>query len=179
MPLNKQMTSIREIPKIRLTVKHISQTAAFYNFFGSLGISANNERNPIFGEVREYRGQIGDLPMTRYEKFNEMTFEAYCKKAIDNAVKKERQKKAARGKSEQSRSVLTDSVLYALSVENAGTEQDEEPCCVFHMREMDFPICDPKLSDALSYLMPRDRETVGRRRKAAMVRLRKLMENSA
>lgn len=141
--------------------------------------------------------------MTRYEKFNEMTFEAYCKKAIDNAVKKERQKKAARGKLEQSLSALTDSVLYALSVENKDTEQNEEPCCVFHVREMDFPICDSKLSAALSYLMPRDREivllyffkglkdadiaplvhtsrsTVGRRRKAAMVRLRELMENSA
>lgn len=141
--------------------------------------------------------------MTRYEKFNEMTFEAYCKKAIDNAVKKERQKKAARSKLEQSLSVLTDSVLYALSVNNEATEQVEEPCCVFHVRDMDFPICDPKLSAALSYLMPRDREivllyffkglkdadiaplvhisrsTVGRRRHAAMVRLRELMENSA
>lgn len=141
--------------------------------------------------------------MTRYEKFNEMTFEAYCKKAIDNAVKKERQKKAARGKLEQSLSVLTDSVLFALSVENEGTEQGEEPCCVFRVQEMDFPICDLKLSDALTYLMHRDREivllyffkglkdaniaplvymsrsTVGRRRKAAMVRLRELMENSA
>ena len=141
--------------------------------------------------------------MTRYEKFNEMMFEAYCKKAIDNAVKKERQKKAVRGKLEQSLSGLTDSVLYALSVDNEDTEQDEEPSCVFHVREMVFSICDLKLSAALSYLMPRDREivllyffkglkgtdiapllhmsrsTVGRRRQAAMVRLRELMENSA
>ena len=39
--------------------------------------------------------------MTRYEIFNEMLFEAYCKKAITNAVKKERYKKAARGRIEQ------------------------------------------------------------------------------
>ncbi len=35
--------------------------------------------------------------MTRFEKFNEVIFESYCKKSVSNAIKKERQKKAARG----------------------------------------------------------------------------------
>lgn len=30
--------------------------------------------------------------MTRFELFNEIMFEAYCKKAVSNATKKERQK---------------------------------------------------------------------------------------
>ena len=33
---------------------------------------------------------------TRYEAFNEVTFEAYIKSAIDKAILKERMKKAAR-----------------------------------------------------------------------------------
>ena len=44
--------------------------------------------------------------MSRFEKFNEMLFESYCKKAVSNAAKKERQKKAARGLMEQSLSEL-------------------------------------------------------------------------
>ena len=141
--------------------------------------------------------------MTRYEQFNEMTFEAYCKKAISNAILKERQKKAARGKLEQSLSALTDADLYALSKEDESADQTGEPCRVFHVGEMDFPVYDEKLGLALSYLMPKDREivllyffkeltdaevaplvhmsrsTVARRRKAAMERLRELMENTA
>ena len=35
--------------------------------------------------------------MTRFEKFNEMLFESYCKKSVSNAIKKERQRKAAKG----------------------------------------------------------------------------------
>ncbi len=34
----------------------------------------------------------------RYERFNEITFEAYCKKAIDRAILKVRQRQAARSK---------------------------------------------------------------------------------
>lgn len=50
--------------------------------------------------------------MTRFEQFNEMMFDAYCKKAVSNAAKKERQQKAARGLMEQSLSELTDAILY-------------------------------------------------------------------
>ena len=32
--------------------------------------------------------------MTRFELFNEIMFEAYCKKAVSNATKKECQKKS-------------------------------------------------------------------------------------
>lgn len=140
---------------------------------------------------------------TRYEVFNETTFEAYCKKAVENAIKKERSKKAARGKLEVSLSTLTDAALYTLPTEDDGNNTPEEPCRTFCVREMLFPIYDPKLSQALSYLMPKDREiillhffkgltdakvaalihtsqaTVFRRRKAAMKRLRELMEHYA
>lgn len=140
---------------------------------------------------------------SRYETFNEMTFEAYCKKAVENAIKKERNKKTARGKLELSLSALTDAALCTLPIEDDRNSTPEEPCQIFHIREMLFPIYDPKLSQALSYLLPKDREiillhffkgltdakvaalihtsqaTVFRRRKAAMKRLRELVENYA
>ena len=37
---------------------------------------------------------------SRYERFNEITFEAYCKAAINNAVLKVRQRRAQREKRE-------------------------------------------------------------------------------
>ena len=138
--------------------------------------------------------------MTRYEIFNEMLFEAYCKKAIINAVKKERYKKAARGRIEQPLSTLTDAMLYTLAAPEEETDRPEEPFQVFRFQNRSFPIYDRKLGAALSYLMPRDREivllyyyaglkdkavaplvhlsqaTVCRRRNAAIKRLRELME---
>lgn len=141
--------------------------------------------------------------MTRFEKFNEMIFESYCKKSIGNAIKKERKKKAARGQIEQPFSMLTDTVLYALSAVNEETSQTEKPCQIFRIQEMNFPIYNQKLSWALSHLMPKDREiillyffkglkdakvallvhmsraTVARRRKVAINRLRELMEDFA
>ena len=98
--------------------------------------------------------------MTRFEKFNEMLFESYCKKSVSNAIKKERQRKAAKGKVELSLSALTDAVLYALSTENDGTGQPEKPCRIFNVQGMDIPIYHEKLSQALSYLMPQDREII-------------------
>lgn len=140
--------------------------------------------------------------MTRFELFNEMRFESYCKKSVSNATNKERQRKTTRGKLERSLSVLTDAVLYALSTENDETSQPEKPCQIFIAQGMNIPICHEKLAQALAYLMPKDREiillyffkglkdakvaslvhmsrpTVARRRKAAMKRLRELMEDS-
>lgn len=130
-----------------------------------------------------------------------MTFEAYCKKAVGNAVKKERGRKTARGKLEVSLSTLTDAALYTQPIEDDGDSTLEEPYRTFRFQEMLFPIYDPKLSQALSYLLPKDREiillhffkgltdakvaalvhtsqaTVFRRRNAAMKRLRELVES--
>lgn len=140
--------------------------------------------------------------MTRFEKYNEITFESYCKRSIKNAIKKERQKKAERGQLEQPFSMLTDAVLYALTAENEEPSLAENPCQIFCVQGTNFPIYNQRLSWALSHLMPKDREivllyffkglkdanvaplvhmsrvTVSRRRKAAMKRLRELMEDS-
>lgn len=140
--------------------------------------------------------------VSRFEIFNEIIFEAYCKKAVSNATKKERQKKSKRGQMEQSLSALTDAALYSLAAESDEAEQPEESCQTFYVQGMNIPVYDPKLSKALTYLMPKDREiillyyfkglkdikiaplvsmsvsTVSRRRRAATKRLRELIENT-
>lgn len=139
--------------------------------------------------------------MSRFEIFNEIMFEAYCKKAVSNATKKERQKKSKRGQMEQSLSTLTDAALYSLATGSDEAEQPEQSCQTFHVQGMNIPVYDPKLSKALSYLMPKDREiillyyfkrlkyaqiaplvhisasAVSRRSRAATKRLRELIEN--
>ena len=184
-------------------VTHFQKLSLYITFSEVLGVPANNEQNPIFSDIRDRKADgIGDLLMTRFEKFNEMLFESYCKKSIGNAVKKEREKKAVRGQLELPISVLTDAVLYALSTQNDETSQLEKPCQIFNVQGMNVPIYHEKLSQALSHLMPKDREiillyffkglkdarvaslvhmsrpTVARRRKAAMKRMRELMEES-
>lgn len=141
--------------------------------------------------------------MKRFERFNEMVFESYCMKSVLNAIKKERNRKDARGEVEQSLSTLTDAMLYALSTEDDEMIQAEKPHQIFCIHGRNIPIYDPKLSCALSHLMPADREivllyffreltdekiaslvhmsrpTVSRRRKAATRRLRELMEDTS
>ena len=141
--------------------------------------------------------------MKRFERFNEMIFESYCMKSVLNAIKKEQNRKDARGEVEQSLSTLTDAMLYALSTEDDEMIQAEKPHQIFCIHGRNIPIYDPKLSCALSHLMPADREivllyffreltdekiaplvhmsrpTVSRRRKAATRRLRELMEDTS
>ena len=141
--------------------------------------------------------------MKRFERFNEMIFESYCMKSVLNAIKKERNRKDARGEVEQSLSTLTDAMLYALSTEDDEMIQAEKPHQIFCIHGRNIPIYDPKLSCALSHLMPADREivllyffreltdekiaplvhmsrpTVSRRRIAATRRLRELMEDTS
>lgn len=139
--------------------------------------------------------------MKRFERFNELIFESYCMKSVLNAINKERERKDVRGEVEQSLSTLTDAMMYALSTENDEMIHVEKPYQFFCVLGVNIPIRDPRLSHALSHLMPADREiillyffrkltdekiaplvhmsrpTVSRRRKAATRRLRELMED--
>ncbi len=84
--------------------------------------------------------------MKRFERFNEMVFESYCMKSVLNAIKKERNRKDARGEVEQSLSTLTDAMLYALSTEDDEMIQAEKPYQIFGVYGGNIPIYDPKLS---------------------------------
>jgi len=139
---------------------------------------------------------------TKYEVFNEVTFEAYIKSAIDKSILKERLKKTERCQLEQSYSALTDTKLYELSKEDAEISHVERNCQMFQVRGINVSVYSEKLGQALSYLMPRDREiillyffvgantkaiahalnidptTVQRHRKAAIRKLRDYLEDS-
>lgn len=97
---------------------------------------------------------------TRYETFNEIAFESYCKKAVGNAIKKERSRKNARGKLELPLSVLTDAALYALSPENEEINRAETNCRIFQVQEVKIPVYGEALGQALSCLLPKDREII-------------------
>ena len=53
-----------------------------------------------FSRILGYETGKRSTQMGRYEDYNEMLYEAYCKAAIDNAILKEQMKKAARSRAE-------------------------------------------------------------------------------
>lgn len=131
-----------------------------------------------------------------------MAFEVYCKTSIDNAIMQERKRKAARAKWEQSFSTLPDAALYSIGRLDPEMDAAEIEPVVFHVRGRRVLVNDTKLGQALSLLLPRDREivilryfvgmreeriarelkisraTVNRRLRNAETRMRTLMEES-
>lgn len=97
---------------------------------------------------------------TPYEMFNEITFESYVKAAIDKSILKERLKKRERDKWEKPYSSLTGAMLDALSYVDAGIDRAEKYCRVFHVQGTDSPVYDERLGQAISILMPKDREII-------------------
>ena len=138
---------------------------------------------------------------TRYERFNELIFESYCKTCIDNAIAKERKRKYILAQRERSISALTDAELYMLSKDQKEFEKVEEEHENFFVRGNTFQVQDPRIGQAISYLLPRDREiillyyfaemnddeianelrisraTVQRRRTLAKLKLKELLED--
>lgn len=137
---------------------------------------------------------------TRYERYNEITFDAYCKAAVDKAILKERLKKAARGQKEQSLSMLTGEDLPAVSLEELEQGFSESAGQSFRVLDEVIQVNDLKLGPALSCLLPQERaiillryfrdmrdgkiasrlgmahSTVHRKRKRAEAKLRMLLE---
>lgn len=138
---------------------------------------------------------------THYEQFNELTFEAYIKSAVDKSVLKARAKQAARSEKEQPFSTLADAVLYTLAAEETEVGRAEMDCEVFDVRGIKIPVYGQNLGQALRHLLLKDREiilpyfffglddlriskvigigrsTVQRRRKAAIEKMRIYLED--
>lgn len=138
--------------------------------------------------------------MGRYEDYNEMLYEAYCKAAIDNAILKARQKKTAHGQLVSSLSDLSDADLFTLA-EVQEPEPLDKPS-TYHIQGQTIQVRDQKLGQALSSLLPKDREilllyyflglrdeavakrlnmsraTVQRRREKAQKKLKTILEES-
>ena len=96
--------------------------------------------------------------MGRYEDYNEMLYEAYCKAAIDNAIRKARLKKAAYGQLVSSLSDLSDADLLSLADE-WEPELPDKPL-TYHTQGQAIQVKDQKLGQALSKLLPKDREII-------------------
>lgn len=96
----------------------------------------------------------------RYVRFNEMMFEVYCKTSINNAIVRERKRKGARAKWEQPFSSLPDAVLYSIGRLDPKLDSAEMEPAIFHVRGRRVLVNDPKLGQALSLLLPMDREIV-------------------
>ena len=96
--------------------------------------------------------------MGRYEDYNEMLYEAYCKAAIDNAILKERMKKAAHSQMVRPLSELSEAEL--LSLADDPMPEVPEVFTTYHTLSGDVPIHNPRLGQALASLLPRDREIV-------------------
>lgn len=139
---------------------------------------------------------------TRYERFNEITFEAYCRAAIDKSTLKERLKKAARTQWEKPFSAFPDAAVQAFALEDTEINRIETESMTFQILGEKIQVNDAKLGQALLSLLPREREiimlryfvclkdteiarrltmsraTVQRRRKKAEMKLRMFMEDS-
>lgn len=97
---------------------------------------------------------------TLYETFNELLFESYCKTCINNAILKERMKKATRACWEQPISTIPETELYKMTQVSPVFEDVEREIVPFYVRGKKFCVHDQRLGNALFYLMPRDREII-------------------
>lgn len=69
----------------------------------------------------------------RFERYNEITFEAYCKAAIDNAVHRGVRKKERRAEREPPLTELNDAVLFRLDPTDAPQEAVLEEAITFEV----------------------------------------------
>lgn len=137
---------------------------------------------------------------TRYERYNEITFDAYCKAAVDKAILKERLRKGGKGQREQPLSSLLEKDIPSVSMDELEQERSESAGLTFQICGELISVKDLKLGQALFCLLPRERAiillryfrdmkdvqiaqclgmtraTVQRKRKRAEVKLRVLLE---
>ncbi|WP_087064172.1 sigma factor-like helix-turn-helix DNA-binding protein [Intestinibacillus massiliensis] len=100
----------------------------------------------------------------QYERYNEITFESYCKVSIDRAILKGRMEKSNRAGWELSLSDLTDALLFTLCandnpVEEAVQRAMQRPT-VFQVRDVRIIVHDPELGQALSFVPPQKRDVL-------------------
>lgn len=97
---------------------------------------------------------------TRYEAYNEHTFESYCKTSIDRAILKGRMELASRAARELPLSSLTDADLYRLYVRNQEAVLPIQEQITFTLQGISIPVNDLQLGRALSFLPPKFRDVV-------------------
>lgn len=94
----------------------------------------------------------------RYRRYNEITFEAYCKTSICNAILKGRIEKRDRAKREIPLSGATDDDLFKLCTDMNPTETAAQETVSFHVQGKQIDVADLELGQALARLTPKKRE---------------------
>lgn len=97
---------------------------------------------------------------TRYERFNEMIFESYCKTTINRAILKGRMEKSKRAGREFSITTLTDAALLKLCPSMTPVEDTVRETVTFRVQEFQITVHDLDLGQALSFLTPQKRDVV-------------------
>ena len=94
----------------------------------------------------------------RTERFNEITFEAFAKRAIDNAITDGKREQARRAKVEITFSELPEKLF--LSLATSSMKNTEDTPAMFHVKGYEVDVHDPRLGQALRFLTPRNREII-------------------
>lgn len=95
---------------------------------------------------------------SRYRRYNEITFEAYCKTSICNAIRKGRIEKRDRAKRELPISEITDELLFKLCTDMSPTETAAQERVSFQIQGKQIDVANLALGQALSRLTPKKRE---------------------
>lgn len=94
----------------------------------------------------------------RYRRYNEITFEAYCKTSICNAILKGRIEKRDRAKREIPLSEATDDDFILACKDMNPTETAAQETVSFQVQGEQVDVADLELGQALSRLTPKKRE---------------------
>lgn len=96
----------------------------------------------------------------RYKHYNEMTFEAYCKRAIDHAVIRGRAQKSRKARDEVSLYALPENVLARPCEELEAVINGKGASALFHVDGLDVIINDEEIAGVLRSLRPQWRDIV-------------------
>lgn len=94
----------------------------------------------------------------RYRRYNEITFVAYCKTSICNAILKGRIEKRDRAKREIPLSEATDDDFIHVCTDMNPTETAAQEIISFQVQGEQIDVADLELGQALSRLTPKKRE---------------------
>ena len=96
----------------------------------------------------------------RYERFNEITFNAYCMTAINNAVKRGLRKKRLRAQHEIPLTVLDENLNNALDLPDNNLPAQDMAADVFEINGLVIPVMNEDLAKALRLIPPQRRNIV-------------------
>lgn len=98
----------------------------------------------------------------RYELFNEILFDSYCKTCISNAILKERERKSARLQAATPFSSFPAEFLSMIPQPEMEEDDDSDDYCLVTMGKKRIRVKSRTLGQALLSLLPKDREIVMR-----------------